>query len=685
MLVVIIAVALLAFILGDLITNGRNLFGNDTTVAKVGGEKIDYTELQRKEQELSATQQGSDNNMLPHMALQQIMGEKLMDSAMEPLDFKPVSPEVLRFYMIENPTLIQEELSSLLMRMAQSGIQFNSIESAHNALFNSNQNNPQIENFRNEWIALENLCQTRIGQYVFTTVFQNSFKANDLDIAALKRDNATASSVTVARKPFSQADLESYTASDADLQKAYDTRKEMFKVEEPTKEVSLIAYQITPSAKDQQASMALASKVQGELKEGNLSKDSRREGVEMKRFTQKYSDVGNYTLQMALEQTPAGETVVVENNATGFQVARVNDKQEMEGEVFVAKIQVNGNTVKAEDVLAYANSGESLDSIASKFPGGNVRYIAPAKTSVVSNGAPTYLELGQAKFDELKANPGKYYIVSEDEQGALIEAITELVAPEEYVSYDLASYRVVPSDATIAAEKERLQKYISQNSTAVKFADNAQAAGYQTVELDLSASDPAIPMGGNNYYPDSRSIVRWVVMDAKEGDVSKVYQSRNLSNPTLYAVGVLSSFDEYVPVNNRAVKRVLTDQVKREKAGDAYAKKYVKGTLDETAQAMEVEPIEVAAITAGAPSMEVMDNKAKGRILGSQANGKMQVAKGDDGIYVYVVNGVADQGVSVPDEQLANEFITLHRINPMKLFGHKKKIENNVYKFEQGE
>ncbi|MDE6007626.1 MAG: SurA N-terminal domain-containing protein, partial [Muribaculaceae bacterium] len=52
-LIIVIGVALLAFIVGDAITNGRNLFGDHTTVAKVGGEKIDYTDYMRKREELN--------------------------------------------------------------------------------------------------------------------------------------------------------------------------------------------------------------------------------------------------------------------------------------------------------------------------------------------------------------------------------------------------------------------------------------------------------------------------------------------------------------------------------------------------------------------------------------------------------------------------------------------------------
>ena len=48
LLIVVIGVALLAFIIGDAITNSRNLFGDQTKVAKVGGTKIEYNDYVRK-------------------------------------------------------------------------------------------------------------------------------------------------------------------------------------------------------------------------------------------------------------------------------------------------------------------------------------------------------------------------------------------------------------------------------------------------------------------------------------------------------------------------------------------------------------------------------------------------------------------------------------------------------------
>ena len=52
-LIIVIGVALLAFIIGDALTNSRNILGDHTTVAKVGGTKIDYTDYLRQRETLN--------------------------------------------------------------------------------------------------------------------------------------------------------------------------------------------------------------------------------------------------------------------------------------------------------------------------------------------------------------------------------------------------------------------------------------------------------------------------------------------------------------------------------------------------------------------------------------------------------------------------------------------------------
>ena len=112
-LIIVIGVALLAFIVGDALTNSQNIFGDRTTVAKVGGVKIDYTEYQRKREQLNeqleqARRQNPqqyanfDTQLLPQMALDQLISEALVKNAANKAGIRP-SSNLLRFYMLENP------------------------------------------------------------------------------------------------------------------------------------------------------------------------------------------------------------------------------------------------------------------------------------------------------------------------------------------------------------------------------------------------------------------------------------------------------------------------------------------------------------------------------------------------------------------------------------------------------
>ena len=60
LLLIVVGLALLAFIIGDFFTSGRTLFGDGTTIAKVGSHKIDIQEFQRRYE--NANQQYQQQN-----------------------------------------------------------------------------------------------------------------------------------------------------------------------------------------------------------------------------------------------------------------------------------------------------------------------------------------------------------------------------------------------------------------------------------------------------------------------------------------------------------------------------------------------------------------------------------------------------------------------------------------------
>ena len=129
-LIVVIGVALLAFIVGDALTNSRNILGDHTTVAKVGSTKIDFTEYQRKREELNnqleearrnnpAQFANFDTQVLPEMALEQLMQEAIILDAADKAGVRS-SGNLLRYYMLENPR--NPEVMNLVRQLNASGL-----------------------------------------------------------------------------------------------------------------------------------------------------------------------------------------------------------------------------------------------------------------------------------------------------------------------------------------------------------------------------------------------------------------------------------------------------------------------------------------------------------------------------------------------------------------------------------
>lgn len=308
LLIVIIGLALLAFIVGDALTNSRNLFGSGTTVAEIGGEKIDYTEYQQKREELNqqleeARKQNPqqyanfDTQRLAQMALEQLIDEKLVDASVGRLGIK-VTGDQLRFYVIDNP-LSQDKMRSLLTTMQQNGINVTSPEQAYEIIFNPQRNGltqDQVAGFQRFWLAIEEDTKTLIARQTYARVLQSSIKANDLDKKSMHNDYITTSQLRMAYVPYGNLDEKTYPVSEAELKAAYDKEKNRFKVNEPTKSVSFIAVSVAPSAADRQKSQQLSKQVLAVMRDSNAQnskdfKNLKKEGVTVTRREARASDL----------------------------------------------------------------------------------------------------------------------------------------------------------------------------------------------------------------------------------------------------------------------------------------------------------------------------------------------------------------------------------------------------------
>lgn len=698
LLLVVIFAALLAFILGDAITNSRNLFGNPTLVAKVGDVSIDVQDYQRKREELAqqleeARKQnpqqyaGFDQQRLPEMAINQLISEGLLNRAVKRLGLQS-SPEQLRQFLFNSqPT---PEMMQLVRGLQGLGVNITSIEQAHDVIFNPKRNGltqAQMEPYQKMWLNLEKDAAQSIAQQTYVTLLSGTIKANKLDKKAIYNDYVATTNVSVAYRPYGQLDEKKYPVSDAEIKKAYEQEKNIFRVEEPTKDVSFIAINVNPSESDRAKASELAVKTAKALRDttGSALKMLRKEGVSTEHRTLKRGDVPGGALLDFVASAPRDSVKVVNNNLNGFTVVKMGKRYNDNDSVRLNLVTVAGSKLPKK-VLASLNSGLALDSVSKAYsPDSVVVQSNQWITLYGENGRSS--ELPQAQLDSLQAAGGKFIQLMSTADGALLAQLAGAGAPVEIFEYEVAEYTLAPSQKTMEDERAKLDKFLAANNTAALFAKNAEKEGYNLQQFQLTQSSDAVPRmpGYSMYYPDSRQVVRWVMIDGKPGEVSHAYVTSDTQHPQLYAVAVNSEYSDYVPVTNEDVRNYLTQKVRASKAGDEMIKQYTPkaGSMASVATVMGVEPQDLPQFRFSARN-GVNAPVVIGMIAGGKA-GKVMLVKADDGVYAYQIKGKATEKLPYDDATYEQQYRRM--INPQfePMLRGAKKVENRVYKFEAGD
>lgn len=696
-LIIVIGVALLAFIVGDALSNGSKLFGNQTMVAKVGNQKIDYTEYQQKRQELNnqleeARKQNPqqyanfDTQILAEMALEQLVGEKLLDEAVDKAGIRSTGNQ-LRFYMLENP--INDKISIIIRQLMANGVQVSTPAQAYEIIFNPKRNglsDADMAPFQRQWLAVEEETKQMISRTTYQRLLFGTVKANELDKKSMYNDYVATADVDLAFKPFGQLDEKKYPVSASEINEKYKQERYRFGVMEPTKEVSFIAVNVVPSAADIKNAKALAQKTVKALRDSTLGKDMRREGVVVERRQLRASDITDAAIKNYVATAPADSVSLISENPQGFTIVKMGSRRSEVDSIQVNIVSVAGSALPAK-VFATLNSGIPVDSVKAVYKTDSVTVQPKQWIQLFTAAGPTNaIEKGQ--LDTLMNAGGKYVELYKSGEGAVYAQVAERKAPVEIYEYEEINYDVKPSVQTVNNERAKLEKFLAANNTAAKFKANAAKAGYTVQEFDFTQSLPAVPrfQGMNQYYPDSRQVVRWVMIDGSKGEVSHIYECKDANAPALYAVVVDSEYEDFIPVDNKKVKDLLTAEIRASKAGDAMVKQYQPkaSSVASAAAAMGVQTSSVPSFRLGRNYM-VSDPAVVGRIAGTNPGAKVYVVKGADGVYAYRVKSRKNESFPYNADSYEQQYYQLVNPDMQGMLRGSRKIVNNIYKFEAGD
>lgn len=570
LLLVIIGAALIAFIIGDFFTSGRTLFGTGTTIAKVGGQKIDIREYQDRLEDASRQAQQSgrnvDNAVLQQQVLDQLVAEKLFNQEVEALGLTVSNAELTNAMVGSGSTFLDQLVRS------QTGVQ--SASELYDMAYNPGKygiTEQQAQQLRTYWLDLENQVTESLLRQKFENLFTGTLVANNLDAKNLYDDNNNVARIVYASQPLNTvSDEEIGEITDADIEARYATERGRFAIQEPMRLISYINIPIAPSPEDRFAAQQRVDKaVKALMDEPEVGGLSDMTDFVVNRQKSSLARVTDKRIKSFLEENRDSAVKIIANTGDIYTIGKIMGRGYEVDSVNIDIVALSGPKSERDSLIAALNAGSV--SVDDALAGENAQ---GQKDMWISLTDP---QAAQIKDMIMSANTGTFFTpdTAALSEGGRIFRVNERKAPVPVYDYAVVTYSVDPSAATINKAYAGLSKYVTDNRTAAAFNENAEAAGYMVQKANITASTPQV--GGVS---DSRNAVAWA-MNAKKGAVSDILGGEDAGHFMAVAVDDIYSGD-YAPATDPAIRDILTGEIKADKKAEKLIEKY-KGKAKDVA------------------------------------------------------------------------------------------------------
>lgn len=677
LLLVIIGVALLAFILGDFFNSGRTLFGPGTTVAKVDGKSIDVQEFQRRVEQANQQMQNSGRKIDQAALQQQVLNEMVFETLYK--------DEVSKLGLTVTDSELSEAMfgsgAEMLNRMVQQQYGLESAQQFHDMAFNPDKYGVPAETAQQlqaAWINLENQTEEGLLQQKFNNLFGGVFVANELDAKSMYDDNTTTSHVAYVNKPFSSLPDDQFEVSDAEVEKEWNATKQMYAIPEEARTISYVAVDIVPSAEDIAAAQNAVNTVLAGLNttEGLAALDGKNEFVADRQRVAS-SQIRDARLKAFADSAAAGKATIINRMGNDITLAKMFGRTSEVDSINVDMVAVQGSKAELDSVLTALNNGTSISDLGNKFAG-----VQGAQDSIwISMLDP---QIVQYKETLLNAPTGRFFNpdTTATANGGYLFRVKQRRAAVPVVDLAVINYTIEPSNATVNNLESALNKFLSENTTAEQFASNAAAAGYQAFPATVSASTPML-----TGMDDTRSVIAWA-MDAKKGKVSPIFGDEQTGR--FVAAALTDIYKDYTPARDPQVKAALTAKVRNDKKAKALIDQY-NGKANDLAgyAALMAVPVDSANVVFG------QINPFNTGFAGSEVAARASVAakgalvgpmQGSNGVVVLQVVNVDKEGRPYSFDESSALYArnrgsyALGRNIQQVLLGNKK-VKNNILTF----
>lgn len=710
LLMLIIGIALLAFVVGDF-TQLAGMFSDKNTMVRINNEKLDdqYRLLHDQNTALwrimydKTSLEESETYQIHGMTWEQLFEEKILDEQLEKLGL------VYSDEMIENATtelvasLRTQQPNQLLYKLFTSIANFSSPEAAMSFITNVEdyKNQEEVRDLYNAFKAIERINLSNAKWQSYFALAQGSEYYSDKLLKKIAKENNIANIQFASINPSVLAFANiTPTVTEKEIKEWYKNHKNRYEIKQDSRDIDVAIFPIAPSNEDLTTIEDSVRSAYGRfLNASSIAEFNINEmHGPVDSFYYKKDDIVLETLDSLVFSLPVGtfiEPFNHENRAWYF--GKVYGEAYRPDSVQVAylvidfKTEQNLQSLRTKDEAK--NVADSLKNILRSSPNAIFEmlphYLGGRKATDSTMWVPersTYPEL----YDSLLLAYSQKNVYVNDNQGAYVifqpRKTTKLIQKRLFVIYPT---EIKASEKTLATIKSAANQLLAESTSIAAFNEAANRSGIQI----LRGNNITSMMGSVNELQNCRDIVSWTFNeDVKVGNISDVIKIDN----RLYAVVGLRN------INKKGIAPF--DAVKSTIEAELIAQKKIE----------EVEKMVVAEINKGATIYDLanrynstvkdsvrvqfgldfyqnsqIENKAIAQIFSLPVDQKTHLVTGKQ--FLYLVN-VSHKEESKPSEGLmyermiAKNILTNRSRNEMLILEDlkdKAKIHDNRFRFYQ--
>ncbi len=584
LLIVVVGVALFAFIIGDFLRSGSTFFRqSQEVVLDINGEKIKIYDYQQrlKAMEKRAEQSGTkitdeQRASLNNQLAQQYVQDYVLGQQADKLGLT-VSPEELLALIIGDgvqPSMFAQQFFS---RFGINGSDRAAVNDFLNHISDKQIKSQPAEQqgylyeIQSEWQSVEKqIADTRM-QEKLGALLTRSYAINDID--ARYESGVPSREVAVAQAPISVIGDTSIRATDEEIKKYYNEHKEFFVQKYPSTIVQYISSQVVPSAQDMANAEVEMQKVRTEMQQQSdveaLARNYSDKFVSPSFLTSAELDRMNLGVSITefIKTATPGEVNIpmLENNH--YSLVKLVAKKSGFESLNVAIIALDSaNLSKADSLCNALNEGGDFAVAARTFSadptsretGGVLTF--PNQFTQMPDSTITEAMAQQLHLDTLFSIPSNRVIkMNQDKFVFLAKAFNPKPAVDKYkIAYIGVDANF--SDETYNKKFMELNEMLNSGKPFPKLAEQARSKGL-SIEENAEVTVFSDHVGN---IPSSREIVSWALKAEKDEVNEKIFRCG-----TDYLV--IAAVKDQIPSGYRPVEKIkeqIANQLRVEKQGE---------------------------------------------------------------------------------------------------------------------